>query len=166
MILDSFNVEGLAFDQISIATHFGIDTGVASWSLSAYSLTFGSFLLLSGSAGTYPAIISFTALVHIADAVGDVFGHRQIFITGLVGFAVFAALTAAIDSSAVALFVLRAFQGICAAATIPTAYALVANLYDGKARELAVAGLGACQAFGAVVGTIRKSMSGRDFLVI
>jgi len=53
MILDSFNVEGLAFDQISIATHFGIKIGVASWSLSAYSLTYGSFLLLSGSAGTY-----------------------------------------------------------------------------------------------------------------
>ncbi len=59
MILDSFNVEGLAFDQMSIATHFGINIGVASWSLSAYSLTYGSFLLLSGSAGTYPALIRF-----------------------------------------------------------------------------------------------------------
>jgi MFS family permease len=75
---------------------------------------------------------------------------------GLVSFTIFAALTAAIDSSAIAFFVLRAVQGICAAATIPTAYALVANLYDGKRRELAVAGLGACQAIGAAIGTIRK----------
>jgi hypothetical protein len=52
MILDSFNVEGLAFDQISIATHFRINIEVASWSLSAYSLTYGSFQLLLGSAGT------------------------------------------------------------------------------------------------------------------
>jgi hypothetical protein len=62
MILDSFNVEGLAFDQISIATHFGINIEVASWSLSAYSLTYGSFLLLSGSAGTYPVLICFQTL--------------------------------------------------------------------------------------------------------
>ena len=62
MMLDSFNMEGLAFDQISIASHFGIDTSVASWSLSAYSLTFGSFLLLSGSAGTCPSMICFHPL--------------------------------------------------------------------------------------------------------
>ncbi len=84
------------------------------------------------------------------------FGHRQIYITGLVSFTIFAALTAAIDSSAIVFFVLRSIQGICAAATIPTAYALVANLYDGKRRELAVAGLGVCQAIGAAIGTIRK----------
>jgi MFS family permease len=74
----------------------------------------------------------------------------------LVGFAIFAALTALINSSAVAFFILRALQGICAAATIPTAFALVVNLYDGKRRELAVAGLGACQAIGAAIGTIGK----------
>jgi MFS family permease len=157
MVLDSFNVEGLAFDQISIATHFGITPSVASWSLSAYSLTYGCFLLLSGSAGTYPnRSVPRPCTYHYAKCLGDVFGHRLIYIAGLVGFSIFAALTAGIDSSAIALFVLRALQGICAAATIPTAYALVANLYDGKGRELAVAGLGACQAFGAAVGTIRK----------
>jgi MFS family permease len=74
-------------------------------------------------------------------------------------------LTAAIDNSAIAFFVLRAFQGICAAATIPTAYALVANSYDGKARKLAIAGLGACQAVGAVVGTIREFVIRRAFLL-
>lgn len=62
MILDSFNVEGLAFDQISIATHFRIKIGVASWSLTAYSLTYGSFLLLSGAAGMYPVLIYFHTL--------------------------------------------------------------------------------------------------------
>jgi MFS family permease len=51
MILEKFNVTGLASDQISMATHFGVEANFASWSLSAYSLTFGSFLLLSGSAG-------------------------------------------------------------------------------------------------------------------
>lgn len=100
--------------------------------------------------------VSRPCIDYYAKSLGDVFGHRQIYITGLVGFAIFAALTAAVDSSAIVFFLLRAIQGICAAATIPTAYALVANLYDGKQRELAVAGLGACQAIGATIGTIRK----------
>lgn len=91
----------------------------------------------------------------LISAIGDVFGHKKIYTAGLFGFAIFAALAAAIDSSVVVFFVLRAFQGICAAATVPTAYALVAISYDGRARELAVAGLGACQAVGAVVGTVR-----------
>lgn len=59
VILDSLNIESLAFDQISIATHFGIDTSVATWSLSAYSITFGSFLLISGSAGICPQLMRF-----------------------------------------------------------------------------------------------------------
>jgi MFS family permease len=51
MILDVFNVTGLTFAQASIAEHFDVDENLASWSLSAYALTFGSFLLLSGRAG-------------------------------------------------------------------------------------------------------------------
>jgi hypothetical protein len=39
---------------------------------------------------------------------------------------------------------------------IPTACALVANSYEDKARELAVAGLGACQGVGVIVGSIGK----------
>lgn len=31
---------------------------------------------------------------------------------------------------------------------------MVANTYEGKARELAVVGLGGCQSVGAIVGTI------------
>jgi hypothetical protein len=50
--LDILNVTGLAFDQVNISEHFGVDLPTASWSLSAYALTFGSFLLLAGRAGT------------------------------------------------------------------------------------------------------------------
>lgn len=49
--LDILNVTGLAFDQVNISDHFGVDLPTASWSLSAYALTFGSFLLLAGRAG-------------------------------------------------------------------------------------------------------------------
>lgn len=49
--LDILNVTGLAFDQVNISEHFDVDLPTASWSLSAYALTFGSFLLLAGRAG-------------------------------------------------------------------------------------------------------------------
>lgn len=60
MLLDTFNVNGLTFDQVSIATHFGIDEPTASWSLSAYALTFGSFLLLAGRAGMFTSVTQLT----------------------------------------------------------------------------------------------------------
>ncbi|KZT26432.1 MFS general substrate transporter [Neolentinus lepideus HHB14362 ss-1] len=135
MILDIFSSTALVFAQSSIAEHFAVSQAVASWTLSAYSLTFGSFLLLVGRAG-------------------DIFGHKQIYTAGLAFFSLFSALSAGITSSLIALIVLRAFLGISAAATIPTAYALVATTFQGKALEMAVAGLGACQCIGLIIGVI------------
>lgn len=54
LTLDIFNVTGLTYNQPDIALHFGVELSLASWSLSAYSLTFGSFLLLAGRAGPFP----------------------------------------------------------------------------------------------------------------
>lgn len=85
------------------------------------------------------------------------YGHKRIYSFGLLAFALFAALTAGIDENFIAFCVLRALKGVAAACTIPTAYAIVANTYDGKARELAVAGLGAATTLGAIGGTISKS---------
>ncbi|TFK54877.1 MFS general substrate transporter [Heliocybe sulcata] len=135
MTLDLFNSTGMVFAQSSIVEQFGVSESEASWTLSAYTLTFGSFLLLAGRAG-------------------DIFGHKEIYTVGLLFFTLFAALSAGITSSLIALIVLRAFQGIAAAATIPTAYALIAANYEGKALEMAVAGLGACQSIGYVTGVV------------
>jgi hypothetical protein len=49
--LDTLNVTGLAFCQVNISEHFGVNLPTASWSLSAYALTFGSFLLIAGRLG-------------------------------------------------------------------------------------------------------------------
>lgn len=80
-------------------------------------------------------------------------GHHRIYSYGLVVFALCSAI-AAIVNNVIALYVIRAIQGIAAACTIPTSYALVATTFTGKSQQLAVSGLGASQAIGAVVGTI------------
>ena len=51
LTLDSFNVTGLTYGQLNIAEHYDVRVTTASWCLSAYSLAFGSLLLLAGRAG-------------------------------------------------------------------------------------------------------------------
>lgn len=53
MFLDNLSVSGLVYAQQGVAEHFNASESEASWTLSAYSLTFGSFLLLAGTAGKY-----------------------------------------------------------------------------------------------------------------
>lgn len=84
---------------------------------------------------------------------GDVIGHHRVYSIGLLLFAVCSGICAGIDN-VIGLYVVRALQGIFAACTIPTSYALVATTYQGKSQKMAVSALGACQAIGAVVGTI------------
>ncbi|PVH83946.1 MFS general substrate transporter [Cadophora sp. DSE1049] len=135
LTLDSFNVTGLTYGQLNIAEHYDVSVTTASWSLSAYSLAFGSLLLLAGRAG-------------------DMYGHKRIYSFGLVFFSVFAVLAASVDSNFVALCIFRALQGASAACTVPTAYAMVGVGYTGQARELAVAALGVSSTTGAIIGSI------------
>jgi len=52
-ILDIINVTGVTFALPSISEKYGISETEASWVLSAYALTFGSFLLIAGRLGLY-----------------------------------------------------------------------------------------------------------------
>ncbi|KAG4432240.1 hypothetical protein IFR05_012273 [Cadophora sp. M221] len=135
LTLDSFNVTGLTYGQLNIAEHYDVIVTTASWSLSAYSLAFGSLLLIAGRAG-------------------DMYGHKQVYSYGLIFFSIFAVLAASIDSNFVALCIFRALQGASAACTVPTAYAMVGIRYKGQAREMAVAGLGVSSTTGAIMGSI------------
>lgn len=135
-ILDILNLTGVTFALPSVVEKFGTSDATSTWVLSAYSLTFGCFILPLGR-------------------LGDVIGHKRIFVTGMLAFAVFSALSAGVDNL-IAIIIFRAFQGIAAAATVPTSYALVAITYEGKAQSTAMGAIGSAQAVGGVIGTIRK----------
>ncbi|KAH8820201.1 major facilitator superfamily domain-containing protein [Xylogone sp. PMI_703] len=134
LVLDVLNSTGVTFAIDDIASQYKISENEASWALSAYALTFGAFLLISGR-------------------LGDILGHKNIFVLGLLFFALFSALIAGIQND-IALFTLRAFQGVSAAMTVPTAYALVSVSYQGRARELALSVLGMGIASGSALGMI------------
>ena len=44
---------------------------------------------------------------------------------------------------------------MAAACTVPTTYAIISTSYQGKAKQLAVAGLGFCLVMGGVLGSLR-----------
>ncbi|GAB7004597.1 MFS transporter [Nocardioides sp. AN3] len=106
-----------------------------TWVVTGYSLTFGGLLLLGGR-------------------LGDLYGRRRIFITGLLVFAV-ASLVGGLAGSEAMLLVSRAFQGAGAALAAPSALALITTTFPaGPARNRAFAVYAAMSGVGAAVGLI------------
>src|SRR5580693_4888713 len=79
----------------SIERALGFTSANLQWTITAYALTFGGFLLLGGR-------------------MADLFGRRRLFIWGVSGFA-FASLGAGAAHNSVELIAARAAQGLCAA---------------------------------------------------
>jgi len=105
------------------------------WIVTAYALAFGSLLLLGGK-------------------LGDLFGRKTTFITGLVGFALASCLGGAAQSFGV-LVGARVLQGIFGALLAPAALATLATTFtDPKERSKAFGVFGAVAGGGSAVGLV------------
>lgn len=112
----------------AIGTRFGLDNGTLQWVMTAYSVTFAGFLLLSGR-------------------IADVLGRRLVFAAGI-GLFTAAALAGALAPTAGVLIVARAAQGIGAAFSGPAALALISEVFaEGPPRNR---GFGVYAAVGSV----------------
>jgi EmrB/QacA subfamily drug resistance transporter len=113
----------------------GFSNGDRQWVITAYSLTFGSLLLLGGR-------------------LSDLIGRRRTFIAGLIGFALASALGGAAPNFT-ALVGARALQGVFGALLAPTALAVLTTTFT-KPRERARAfGIfGAISIAGGAVGLL------------
>jgi EmrB/QacA subfamily drug resistance transporter len=137
MIVLDATIVNVALPHMQRALHFS-GTGL-EWIVTAYSLTFGSLLLLGGR-------------------LGDLYGRRRVFITGVSVFAA-ASLVGGFATSEWWLLTARAVQGAGAALAAPTALALIATTFPAGAprnRALGVwAGMaGAGGAIGLLLGGI------------
>src|SRR5438477_1052442 len=97
-----------------IATDLQLSGSSISWTITSYSVIFGSLLLFGGRAA-------------------DLLGRRRMFLTGL-GIFTASSLFSAMAGSATTLFAARAGQGLGAAILSPAALAVITSAFHGEAR--------------------------------
>jgi EmrB/QacA subfamily drug resistance transporter len=118
----------------SLANDLQLTGSQISWTITSYSLVFGSLLLFGGRAA-------------------DLLGRRRLFLTGLGVFTV-ASLASAAAGTAGALFAARAGQGVGAAMLSPAALSIITSCFHGHAKAKALAAWGAVGGAGAALGVI------------
>jgi EmrB/QacA subfamily drug resistance transporter len=118
----------------SLARDLDLTGSTVSWTITSYSLIFGSLLLFGGRAA-------------------DLLGRRRLFLTGLAVFTV-ASVASALAATAGILFAARAGQGLGAAMLSPAALSIITSVFQGSQRAKALAAWGAVGGAGAAIGVL------------
>src|SRR5436853_5992259 len=137
MVVLDVSIVNVALPTIKTALHFS-DANL-QWVVSAYTLTFGGFLMLGGRAA-------------------DLLGRRRMFMSGLVLFSL-ASLACGLSGDTAQLIAFRAIQGLGAAIISPAALSLLTTTFaEGAERNKALGIWGAI----AGMGGRRRRAAGRD----
>jgi EmrB/QacA subfamily drug resistance transporter len=132
LVLDS-SIMNIAIPSAKV--DLGISDANQQWVITAYTLAFGSLLLLGGR-------------------IGDYMGRKKIFLIGLIGFASASAL-GGLASTQGLLFASRALQGVFGALLAPAALAIISVTFTiPKERAKAFGVIGAISGGGAAIGLI------------
>ena len=133
MIILDASIVNIALPKAQAALH--ISDASRQWALTAYTLTFGGFLLLGGR-------------------IADYLGRKRTFLIGLFGFAAASALGGSAQSAAW-LFSARAVQGIFAAILAPAVLSLITTTFtEPRERAKAFGVYGAISGTGGAIGLI------------
>src|SRR5438270_13000314 len=133
MVVLDVTVVNVALPSAQHALHFSNDQ--RQWIVTAYSLAFGSMLLLGGK-------------------IGDLFGRKWTLIAGLAGFALASAVGGAAQSF-IMLAGARALQGLFGALLAPSALSLLTTTFtDPAERGKAFGVFGAIAGSGASIGLL------------
>ncbi len=119
----------------SIRNDLGFTETSLVWVVNAYMLTFSGFLLLGGR-------------------LGDIYGHRRMFLIGLVIFTI-ASLLCGIAQTQTMLVVARALQGFGGAVVSAVAFSLILTIFqESKERAKAMGLFGFVSAGGGALGVL------------
>ncbi len=119
----------------AVTADLGISQASQQWIITAYTLTFGGFLLLGGR-------------------IADFWGRKRTYLVGAAGFAVASALGGLAQNEAM-LFGARALQGVFAALLAPASLALLTVLFtDPRERAKAFGVYGAIAGGGSAIGLL------------
>jgi MFS family permease len=120
----------------SIGREFGVSVNGLQWTVTAYGLTLAGFLMLSGR-------------------VGDIYGHKKLFIIGLLLFSL-ASLTGGLAPSEIVLILARVVQGLGAA--MASAMGLSQPFLKAKKESVFAAATGSGFAAGMILGGVHKGV--------
>jgi EmrB/QacA subfamily drug resistance transporter len=133
MIVLDVTIVGVALP--SIRTDLGFTETSLAWVVNAYLLTFGGFLLLGGR-------------------LGDLYGHRRLFLTGISLFTL-ASLACGLSTSQGLLIGSRAIQGLGGAVVSAVALSLIVTLFtEPVERAKAMGVFGFVAAGGGTIGVL------------
>ena len=119
----------------SIREDLGFSEASLAWVINAYTLTFGGFLLLAGR-------------------LGDIYGHRRVFVLG-VGLFTLASLFCGLATSQEMLVAGRAIQGVGGAIVAAVALSLIMTLFtEPVERAKAMGVIGFVAAGGGSIGVL------------
>ncbi|ARC56495.1 putative MFS-type transporter EfpA [Frondihabitans sp. 762G35] len=128
----------------SAQADLGFSNGERQWIVTAYSLAFGSLLLLGGR-------------------LSDLIGRKRTFIIGLIGFALASALGGAAGTFGLLVFA-RALQGAFGAMLAPTALAVLTTTFTiPKERARAFGVFGAIAGAGGAIGLLLGGVLTENF---
>jgi len=133
MVALDFSVLNVALPVLG--ADLGMSRSALQWAVTAFALPSGGFLLLFGR-------------------VGDLYGRRRLFLSGLALFGA-ASVLAALAWDPASFLAGRALQGIGAAAIVPTGMSLLTTEFpEGPARDRALGISGTLLSLGFTVGMV------------
>jgi EmrB/QacA subfamily drug resistance transporter len=118
----------------AIQRDLGGGLALQQWVADAYLLTLGSLLLVGGS-------------------LGDLFGPRRVFITGIVAFGL-TSIACAAAPDGTTLIVARGLQGVAGAILTPAGLAVIASTFRGEERGAAIGAWTAWTGVAFVIGPL------------
>ncbi|KAG2072282.1 MFS general substrate transporter [Suillus decipiens] len=131
--LDNFNNSALFSAIPALEVSMGMTESQSTWIMSAFQLTFASFLLISGR-------------------ISDVYNPKNAFIGGISGLGVFS-LCAGFVNDTIPLIVLRALSGVASSITVPAALTLLVSVFPEPLEQARAIGLfGGCGCLANVLG--------------
>ncbi|KAI4722620.1 hypothetical protein E4T48_01211 [Aureobasidium sp. EXF-10727] len=133
-LMDNIFMTAVNLSLPSVQAEFDVSSGDLQWLLSAYTLTFGGFLLFSG-------------------VLADRYGRRQVFSIGMGVLSVWT-LANGFGNSFIQLAIFRALQGVGAAMTVPSSIGIISSHFVATERIVALTMFGASGAVGFCTGLI------------
>ncbi|KAJ4358455.1 uncharacterized protein N0V89_003038 [Didymosphaeria variabile] len=133
-LMDNIFMTAVNLSLPKVQKDFDVPSAQLQWLLSAYTLTFGGFLLFSG-------------------VLADRYGRRNIFVIGMLWLSIWT-LANGFSQSFIQTSIFRALQGIGAAMTVPSSIGIITSHFVSSERVVALTMFGASGAVGFSAGLL------------